>query len=57
MPQIDLNKVFKAGLVVIIGGLFILGLTYIIPVLAPLIAIFIAAIIIYFAYLYFTGKL
>jgi hypothetical protein len=57
LPNIDMRKAVTAVLVVIGFGLFILGLTFVIPVLGVLVALAIIAAIVYLVYLFLTGKI
>jgi hypothetical protein len=55
--QVDFNKLLTAALIVIIFGLFILSLTYIIPILAGIIALGLVILLVYVVYLFLTGKI
>lgn len=55
--NIDQQKLIKAAVIVALFGIFILSLTYIIPLLGILGALAIIAAGIYAIYLFLTGKL
>ncbi len=57
MPPIDQNKLIKAAIIVAAFGIFILSLTYVLPLLGVLGALVIIAAGIYAIYLFLTGKL
>jgi|GEM_PF-2140962 len=54
---IDQNQLKKAAIVVVLFGIFILSLTYIIPLLGIIAALAIIGAGIYAIYLFLTGKL
>lgn len=57
MPNINQQQLIKAAVIVAIFGIFILSLTYVIPLLGILGAIAIIGAGIYAIYLFLTGKL
>lgn len=57
MQPIDQEKLIKAAIIVAAFGLFILSLTYILPLLGILGAIVIIIAGIYAIYLFLTGKI
>lgn len=57
MPNIDQKKLIQAAIIVAAFGIFILSLTYVIPLLGILGAVAIIAAGIYAIYLFLTGKL
>ena len=57
MPNIDQQKLIKAAVIVGLFGIFILSLTYVIPLLGILGAVGIIGAGIYAIYLFLTGKL
>lgn len=56
MP-IDQNTLIRAAIIVALFGVFILSLTYILPVLGILVALGVIVAAIAFVYLFFTGKI
>ncbi|HVZ58699.1 MAG TPA: hypothetical protein VG935_03045 [Patescibacteria group bacterium] len=57
LPNIDQQNLIKAAIIIAVFGIFILSLTYIIPILGALGAITIIAAGVYAIYLFLTGKL
>jgi hypothetical protein len=57
MKNIDQQQMIKAAIIVAIFGVFVLSLTYIIPLLGILGALAIIGAGIYAVYLFLTGKL
>ncbi len=57
MKKIDQQQLIKAAIIVAIFGVFILSLTYVIPLLGIIGALAIIAAGIYAIYLFLTGKL
>ncbi len=57
IPNIDQTQLTKAVIIIVAFGIFILALTYVIPLLGILGAIVIIGAGIYAIYLFLTGKL
>lgn len=57
MPNINQSQLIKAAIIVAVFGVFILSLTYVVPLLGILGAVAIIGAGIYAIYLFLTGKL
>lgn len=55
--DIDQKRLFMAALLVFVFGIFILGLTYVIPILGILAALFIIGLLIYAVYTILRGRI
>jgi hypothetical protein len=58
MQTPDINQVFRIGVLVIVAGLVLLGLTFLVELFIPLISLAVLIVVIYLVYKYITtGKI